>query len=60
MGLNPSEGSGLADIVGDPDMNAAFKITDKDAQEVVVISKTAEGYALVQTFDLSGLTLETE
>ena len=58
IGLQPSAGSGMMEILGDPDMNAQLKITDKK-QKVKVIS--SNGFRTnVQTFDLSGLTLETE
>lgn len=55
VGLNPSQGSGLVELLGDPDMNGAFKVTDKDAQSFVV-KTTVDGVETTQTFDLSGLT----
>lgn len=58
VGLSPSEGSGLVDIHGDPDMNGIAKITDKDIQEFRVIQSDNAGHKNVQIFDLSGLTLE--
>ena len=59
VGMNPSEGSGLVEIIGDPDMNGVFKVTDKDAQKFVVV--TTDGHATTrQEFDLSGLTVEEE
>lgn len=55
VGLDPSEGSGLVELLGDPDMNGVFKITDKDTQKFKIV--TTNGYKTnVQTFDLSGLT----
>ena len=55
VGLDPSQGSGLVELLGDPDMNGVFKITDKDVQKFKII--TTNGYKTnVQTFDLSGLT----
>ena len=58
VGLDPSQGSGLVEILTDPDKNGAFKITDKDAQvfKVVVTDGTQ---TKTTTYDLSGLTLET-
>lgn len=52
VGLNPSAGSGLVDILSDPDKNGVFKVTNKTQRFVVV----ADGNT--RTFDLSGLTLE--
>jgi hypothetical protein len=56
VGLDPSQGSGLVEIITDPDKNGAFKITDKDAQVFKVVS-TDGVTTKTQTFDLSGLTL---
>ena len=57
VGLNPSEGSGLVELLGDPDMNGVFKITDKDAQKFRVV--ITDGHATKTTdYDLSGLTCE--
>lgn len=57
VGLDPSVSSGLQEIIGDPDMNGIFKVTDKDTQKFVVV-QTAPGYKKTQVFDLSGLTIE--
>lgn len=59
VGLRPSQGSGLVDIVPDPDRMGVFKITDKDAQKFVVESADTSGTKTTQVFDLSGLTLES-
>mgnify|MGYP006935961121 CR=1 FL=1 len=59
VGLDPSEGSGLVEIINDPDKNGAFKITNKDTKKFKVVQTVGEK-TLTQTFDLSGLTLETE
>lgn len=57
VGLNPSEGSGLIECYGDADRNGVFKITDKAAQQFVLI-QGANGYGNTkQEYDLSGLTL---
>lgn len=57
VGLNPSEGSGLVELLGDPDMNGVFKITDKTTQKFRVV--ITDGHVTKTTdYDLSGLTLE--
>lgn len=48
---------GLVELVGDPDMNGIFKITDKTKQKLKLIIKKGV-YKVVQLYDLSGLTLE--
>ena len=58
VGLRPSQGSGLVDIVPDPDRMGVFKITDKDTQKFVIESADPSGTKTTQIFDLSGLTLE--
>ena len=56
VGLDPSEGSGLVEIIDDPDKNGVFKITDKDEQVFKIVSY--DGIETkTQTFDLSGLTV---
>lgn len=57
VGLRPSEGSGLVELLGDPDMNGVFKITNKTTQKFIV--QTTDGIKTTeQVFDLSELTLE--
>ena len=57
VGLDPSQGSGLVEIIDDPDKNGVFKITDKNAQKFVV--EQSDGvFKLRQEYDLSGLTVE--
>lgn len=57
VGLNPSEGSGLVELLGDPDMNGVFKIIDKTTQKFRVV--ITDGHVTKTTdYDLSGLTLE--
>ncbi len=60
VGLEPSEGSGLVDIHGDPDMNGIAKITDPKKQKFKIIQTDNNGHKNIQLYDLSGLTLETE
>ncbi len=57
VGLEPSAGSGLVEL--DADKNGVFKITDKLHQKFVV-QMTKDGETVVQRYDLSGLTCETE
>lgn len=59
VGMDPSEGTGLVELLGDPDMNGAFKVTDKDAQVFKIV--TTDGTrTTTKTYDLSGLTLEDQ
>lgn len=58
VGLEPSEGSGLVDIHGDPDMNGIAKITDPKTQRFKVIQTDDAGHKNVQYWDLSDLVLE--
>ena len=59
VGMEPSQGSGLVELLGDPDMNGVFKVTDKATQKFVVLS-TVNGFTDKQEYDLSGLTCEEE
>lgn len=59
VGLEPSVSSGLAELIDDPDKNGVFKITDKNTQKLVVMTR-CPGFAKVERYDLSGLTLQTE
>ena len=57
VGLDPSQGSGLVELLGDPDFNCVAKITDKDTQVFKIV--TTDGTkTTTQTFDLSGLICE--
>lgn len=56
VGMNPSKGSGLVELVGDPDMNGAFKVSNKDTQKFTMVI-TNDGVVARKEFDLSGLTL---
>lgn len=60
VGLQPSEGTGLVEIINDPDKNGIAKITDKNKQKFKVIQTDNAGHKNIQLYDLSGLTLETE
>lgn len=53
----PSEGTGLVEAIDDLDRNGVAKVTDPANQKFKIISSN-EGHKTIQTFDLSGLTLE--
>lgn len=54
VGLNPSKGTGLVEL--DDDMNAVFKITDKNRQVLNVVSSNATSKN-TQIFSLNKLKL---
>jgi len=54
-GVDPSAGTGLMDILPDPDKATVTKITSKDAQKFKVIIDYG-AYTEVKEYDLSGLT----
>ena len=57
VGLEPSAGTGLVEAIQDTDRNGVFKITSKNVQKFkVIVSNSA--HATVQTYDLTGLTLQ--
>ena len=59
VGLSPSAGSGLVEILTDPDRNGVFKVTDKDNQKFVVVQ--SDGVSTLTTeYSLSGLVLADE
>ena len=60
VGLQPSEGTGLVDIINDPDKNGIAMITDKNTQVFKVIQSDNAGHRNVQIYDLKGLTLQAE
>ena len=60
VGMNPSEGSGLVEILSDPDKNGVFKVTDKDTQKFKIVGTDSAGHEVVAEYDLSGLTLTDE
>jgi len=55
VGLNPSEGSGLVDILNDPDKNGVFKITNKTNQRFQIVA-TNGTQTVTKTYSLSNLT----
>lgn len=55
VGLDPTHGTGLVEIINDPDKNGVFKIADnKQKFKVVMTSATA---SKTETYTLSGLVL---
>lgn len=56
VGLDPSMGTGLVEILGDPDMVVVMKIDNKDTQVFKIIITDGET-TTVETYSLSGLTL---
>ncbi len=61
VGLDNSAGSGLADIIPDPDKNGVFKITNKETQRFMIVATSADGRQVhKQYFDLSGLLCEVQ
>lgn len=60
VGLNPSMGSGMVELIGHTDdLDSVFKVTDDVAQKFVV-KATKGGKTTTTTYDLTGLTLEAE
>ena len=55
IGLEPSAGSGPAEIINDPDKNGIFKVTNKDGQKFV-ITATDGTQTITQKYDLSALS----
>ena len=57
VGLDPSYGNGLVEIITDPDRNGAFKINSPTDQVFKVVTTDGTN-TITKTYDLSGLTLE--
>lgn len=56
VGLTPSAGTGLVELIDDPDKDVVMKISNKATQKFTVVTS----YATTETvdyYDLSGLTL---
>lgn len=60
VGLEPSEGSGLVELLGDPNMNCVGKVTNKNTQKFKVQITDNGGRITNQVFDLSGLEVLSE
>ena len=59
VGVEPSYGTGLVELINDPDKNGVFRITDKDAQLFKVICRNATTET-VKTYTLNGLVVESD
>lgn len=59
VGLQPSESTGLVELIDDPDKNGVFKITNKATQKFTVVSSDGTHTTTTQ-YDLSELVTETE
>lgn len=57
VGLDPSQGTGMVEIIDDPDKVAVFKIKS-DLSQVLVVEQSNSTAKRVQRFNLSGLTLQ--
>jgi hypothetical protein len=57
VGLEPSQGTGLVEIINDPDKNGAFKITDRFAQNFKIVTTDGTN-TTTQIFDLSRLNVQ--
>lgn len=54
--MNPSQSSGLMEIIDDPDKAGVFKVTDKDEQVFKIVATDGET-VVTQEYDLSELVL---
>lgn len=57
VGLNPSQGSGLVEIIDDPDKNGVFKI--RDTNQRFIVECTKDDAVTVTSYGLTGLVLES-
>ena len=58
IGLDPSTGSGLVEIIEDPDKNGVFRISNS-SQVFKIVSTDATTGLNTQEFSLSGLALQS-
>lgn len=59
VGLEPSEGTGLVELINDPDKNGAFKVTNRFTQNFKIV--TTDGtHTTTQIFDLARLNVQEE
>lgn len=59
VGLENSAGSGLVELINDPDKMGVFKIANKDIQRLMVVLTDSSGVSGIEYYDLSGLTCES-
>lgn len=61
VGLNPSMGSGLVDLLPDPDKNGVFKITNGNTQKFVIETQLKGSKVKTRTvYSLANLTYDPE
>lgn len=59
VGLEPSAGTGLVELINDPDKNMIAKVSDKDVQVLKVVA-TKGGKQAIKTYSLRNLTVESD
>ncbi len=57
VGVQPTQGTGLVEIINDPDKNGIVKIGDKNIQKFIIEQKKGSQIKR-QVYDLSGLVCE--
>lgn len=57
VGMSPSQGSGLIEIINDPDKNGVWKVTNKETQKFVIITSDATS-SVTKEYSLASLTCE--
>ncbi len=57
VGLTPSVSSGLVEIINDPDLNGAFKVTDKLNQKFTVVVSDGTN-SITKYYDLSDIVMD--
>ena len=55
VGMYPSYGTGLVEVINDPDLNGVFKVHDTNQKFAVQCSDGTE--TVIKYYDLSGLSL---
>lgn len=59
VGMEPSEGTGLVELINDPDKNGVFKVTNRFTQNFKIV--TTDGtHTTTQIFDLARLNVQEE
>lgn len=58
VGLENSAGSGLAELINDPDKMDVFKVSNKDMQRLMVVLTNSTGATNTIYYNLDGLTCE--
>lgn len=57
VGLEPSQGSGLVELIGEEDKNGVFKIKNKNTQKFKIVA-TNGVTTVTKTYHMGGLTLQ--